>query len=241
MNILILGGTSEAREFAARLTRMGHRVTTSFAGRTSAPIKPAGEMRTGGFGGVAGLATYLTAMHVDRLVDATHPYAGTISRNAVAAAETTGVPLVRLMRPAWEPGPGERWTLVETFAEAALALPREARVLVTTGHGELAHFLEREDCKLLVRLIEPPAEQLPPHARLILSRPPYTLEDELALMRREEITHLVTKNSGGAQTAAKLKAARQAGVAVVMIARPVYGPAVEVATVEEAVEALGVS
>jgi precorrin-6A/cobalt-precorrin-6A reductase len=239
MNILILGGTSEARRLAGRLVEMGHTVTTSFAGRTSAPIQPAGQMRVGGFGGVAGLATYLTAMHVDRLVDATHPYAGVISRNAVAAAESTGVPLVRLMRPAWEPGPGERWTIAETFAEAALALPRDARVLVTTGHGELQHFLEREDCKLLVRLIEPPAEQLPAHARLILSRPPYRLEDELALMRREEITHLVTKNSGGGQTVAKLAAAREAGVSVVMIARPVYGPAVEVASVEEAVGAVG--
>jgi precorrin-6A/cobalt-precorrin-6A reductase len=239
MNILILGGTGEARTLAERLSEAGHRVTTSLAGRTSAPIAPEGSLRVGGFGGVAGLATYLTAMGIERLVDATHPYASTISRNAVAAAESAGVRLVRLMRPAWEPRPGERWTVVETPAEAAAALPRDARVLLTTGHGDLEAFLQRDDCHLLVRLIEPPKADLPPHARLLLSRPPYALADELALMRREAITHLVSKNSGGGQTAAKLEAARQAGVGVVMIARPAYGPAIEVASVDEAVGALG--
>jgi len=238
MNILILGGTGEARELAGRLAGAGHRVITSLAGRTSAPLASAGEMRVGGFGGAAGLATYLTAMRIDRLVDATHPYAATISRNAVAAATTAGVPLVRLIRPAWEPQPGERWTIMESVAEAAAAPPRGARVLVTTGRGELAHLLQREDCQLLVRLIEPPATPLPAHARLILSRPPYRLDDELALMRREAITHLVTKNSGGEQTRAKLDAARQAGVAVLMIARPAYGPALEACGIEDVVAAL---
>jgi len=239
MRILILGGTAEARALAGRLVATGHEVVTSLAGRTADPKLPEGNVRVGRFGGMAGLEAYLRAAHVERMVDATHPYAGTISANAVAAARASGVPLVRLMRPAWEPGPGERWTTVETFAEAAAALPAGARVLVTTGHVALDRFLERDDCRLVVRLIEPPAQRVPEHAKLILSRPPHPLDHELALMRDEKITHLVTKNSGGGQTRAKLEAARQLGIEVVMIARPAYGPALEVAGVDETIAALG--
>lgn len=238
MRILILGGTAEARALAGRLVGMGHEVVTSLAGRTQTPKLPQGNVRVGGFGGIAGLETYLRAAHIERVVDATHPYAGTISANAVAAARGSGIPLVRLMRPAWEPEMGERWTMVESFSEAAAALPAGARVLVTTGHAELGRFLERNDCRLVVRLIERPGEPVPGHAKLILARPPYTLADELALMRGEAITHLVSKNSGGEQTRAKLEAARQLGIEVVMIARPAYGPAWEVANVEDAIAAL---
>lgn len=240
MRILILGGTGEARELADRLVGMGHEVITSLAGRTQDPKLPQGNVRIGGFGGIAGLEAYLRAAHVEAIVDATHPYAGTISAHASAASRSSGVPLVRLLRPAWEPPEGARWTVVATLAEAAASLPRQARVLLTTGHAGLELFLERDDCTVLVRLIEPPLQPLPPHARLLLARPPHVLEDELALMRQEGITHLVSKNSGGEQTAAKLEAARQLGIAVIMIARPAYGPAVEAANVEQALAALGV-
>jgi precorrin-6A/cobalt-precorrin-6A reductase len=238
MRILILGGTAEARALAGRLVEMGHEVVTSLAGRTQAPKLPHGNVRVGGFGGIAGLEAYLRAAHIERIVDATHPYAGTISANATAAAQASGIPLVRLMRAAWEPAPGDDWTIVESFSEAADVLPSGARVLVTTGHTELARLLERDDCRLVVRLIERPSEPLPGHARLLLARPPHRLDGELALMRNEAITHLVTKNSGGEQTRAKLEAARQLGVKVVMIARPAYGPAREVANVEDAIAAL---
>ena len=122
---------------------------------------------------------------------------------------------------------------------AAAALPSGATVLVTTGHEGLAPLLERDDCRFVVRLIEPPEMDLPRHAKLLLGRPPYTLEGETALFRREAITQLVTKNSGGAQTEAKLAAARATGAGVIMVARPVYGPAVEVGSVEEAIAAVG--
>lgn len=240
MRILILGGTGEARELADRLVKMGHEVITSLAGRTQDPKLPQGNVRIGGFGGIAGLEAYLRAAHVEAIVDATHPYAGTISAHASSASRSSGIPLVRLLRPAWEPPEGSRWTIVETLAEAAACLPRRASVLLTTGHAWLDLFLEREDCTFLVRLIEPPQAPLPPHARLLLARPPYTLKGELTLMRQEGITHLVSKNSGGEQTAAKLEAARMMNIDVIMIARPVYGPAVEVANVEEALAALGV-
>jgi precorrin-6A/cobalt-precorrin-6A reductase len=238
MRILILGGTGEARALAERLTMLGHSVITSLAGRTRAPAIPAGEVRVGRFGGIPGLTAYLKARGIDRLVDATHPYAGLISVNAVSAAQATGVPLVRYMRPAWVEPEGARWWYVRSIEDAAGVLPHGATALITTGHEGLALLLERDDCRLVVRLIEPPAEPLPPHARLILARPPFTIEDERALFEREGITHLVTKNSGGAQTAAKLEAARVTGAEVIMVARPVYGPAVEVGTVEDAVRAV---
>ena len=217
---------------------LGHEVTTSLAGRTSAPQLPAGTIRVGKFGGVPGLVGYLQARHFDRLVDATHPYARTMSVNAVSAAQQSGVPLVRFMRPAWPEPDGANWQHVANSAFAAAALPTGATALVTTGHDRLAEILERDDCDLVVRLIEPPDTPLPRHAKLILGHPPYSFAEELALMRREEVTHLLTKNSGGRQTEAKLTAARQLKIEIIMIDRPAYGPAVEAASVEETIGAL---
>tara|TARA_R110002020_G_scaffold10965_6_gene41696 strand:+ start:1500 stop:2228 length:729 start_codon:yes stop_codon:yes gene_type:complete len=238
MKILILGGTEEARDLASRLVALGHDVTSSLAGRTQAPILPAGAVRVGGFGGASGLSAVLRSAGIARLVDATHPYAGTMSRHAVAAAQESGVPLVRLMRPAWEQPEGADWSIVQTAAEAAATLPEGADVLLTTGHTGLEQFFERGDCRFLVRLIEAPALPVPAHARLLQRRPPYGLDDEMTLLERERITHLVTKNSGGGQTVAKLEAARRLGVKVIMIARPAYGPAIEVSSVDGAIEAL---
>jgi precorrin-6A/cobalt-precorrin-6A reductase len=238
MNILILGGTAEARDLANRLVALGHAVTSSLAGRTQAPILPAGAVRVGGFGGASGLGAYLRSTGIARLVDATHPYAGTISRNAVVAAQESGVPLVRLMRPAWEQPDGADWTIVESAAEAATMLPEGADVLLTTGHTGLDAFFERSDCRFVVRLIEAPALPVPAQARLLQRRPPYGLAEEMDLLEREKITHLVSKNSGGAQTVAKLEAARRLGVKVIMIARPAYGPAIEVSSAEDAITAL---
>ncbi len=238
MRILILGGTAEARQLAERLVALGHEVISSLAGRTQDPILPKGDIRMGRFGGIPGLCAYLRAARIDRLVDATHPYAGQISLHAVQASISTGVPLVRLMRPPWSPEEGQDWTVLDTAQAAADALPSDSRVLLTTGHSGLATFLSRYDCQFFVRLIEPPEFELPRHAELMQMRPPYTLENELALMRRHEITHLVSKNSGGGQTAAKLEAARQLGIKVFMLARPLYGPAVEVDSVEAAVASI---
>lgn len=238
MHILVLGGTAEARELANRLVASGHEVITSLAGRTSDPVLPAGELRVGKFGGIPGLVAYLKAAEIDRLVDATHPYAGLISVNAVAAARASGVPMVRLVRAPWVPAAEDHWTVVPDFENAAATFAPNARVLVSSGHAGLDALLRRDDCWFLVRLIEPPDADLPAHARLLLSRPPYTLSGETELMQEERITHLVTKNSGGEQTRAKLDAARALGIVVTMIARPVYGPAMEAGTVEEAIAAL---
>lgn len=240
MKILILGGTAEARQLASRLVGLGHEVTNSLAGRTQDPILPEGNVRSGGFGGVSGLIAFLRAEGIERLVDATHPYARTISMHAVAASEASGVKLVRFMRPAWAPQAGESWIIVNSAREAVAALPAGAKVLLTTGHADLETYLERQDCFFLVRVIEAPGFPLPGHAALIRSRPPYGLEDERKLMNHHGVTHLVTKNSGGSQTRAKLDAARQAGINVVMIARPIYGPALEVDSVAAALAALDI-
>ncbi|MGV8853804.1 MAG: cobalt-precorrin-6A reductase [Devosia sp.] len=241
MKILILGGTAEARELAQQLAALGHAVTSSLAGRTREPILPVGELRVGGFGGASGLAAYLRSAGIERLVDATHPYAGIISRHAVAASQESGVPLVRYMRPAWEQPQGADWTSAADAAEAAAILPSDSRVLLTTGHTGLADFLQRSDCHFVVRLIEVPAMVIPPYARLLQQRPPYGLHDEMALLEREHITHLVTKSAGGAQTAAKLAAAQRLGVKVIMIIRPAYGQAVEASSVDGAIAALGLT
>lgn len=238
MKILILGGTHEARLLAARLVEAGHDVISSLAGRTSDPILPAGDLRVGKFGGIPGLVAYLKAARIDRLVDATHPYAGLISINAVAASQQSGVPLIRLMRAPWPRPDGAAWVDVQDMAEAAAALPSGATVLLTTGHAGLGIIGRRPDCHFLVRLIEPPDMPLPAHAELLIDRPPYDLEGETMLMRRHGVTHLVSKNSGGSQTVAKLAAAQALGVCVIMIARPVYGPAREVTSVDQAYAAL---
>jgi precorrin-6A/cobalt-precorrin-6A reductase len=236
MKILILGGTADARELADRLTALGHEVTTSLAGRTRKPAIPAGHLRVGKFGGVPGLVGYLEAMGIERLIDATHPYAGLISVNAVRAAEASGVRLVRYMRPPWVEPAGARWLNVPTIGAAAKALPLGANVFVTTGHEELDRFVLRSDCQVIARLIEAPAIELG-HVQWLQDTPPYGIEAERALFEMYGFTHLVTKNSGGGATRAKLEVAAERGVQVVMVARPVYGPAVEVGTVEEAVRA----
>lgn len=240
MKILILGGTAEARQLASRLMALGHEVTSSLAGRTQDPILPEGNVRSGGFGGVSGLIAFLRAEGIERLVDATHPYARTISMNALAASEASGVKLVRFMRPAWTPAAGESWIVANSAREAVAALPAGAKVLLTTGHADLETYLERSDCFFLVRVIEAPGFPLPGHATLIRSRPPYALDEEHDLMVRHGVTHLVTKNSGGSQTRAKLNAARQAGIRIVMIARPIYGPALEVDSIAAALAALDI-
>lgn len=237
MKILILGGTADARELAERLTALGHEVTTSLAGRTRTPAIPAGQLRVGKFGGIPGLVGYLKAAGIERLVDATHPYAGLISVNAVGASQGSGVPLVRCMRPPWEEPAGADWMHVPSVRAAAEALPANAHGFITTGHEGLEHFVARNDCRLVARLIEPPAIDIG-HIWWLQDMPPYALDEERALFAKHGFTHLVTKNSGGDATRAKLDVARERHVTVIMVARPVYGPAPEVASVEEAVAAV---
>ena len=235
MRILILGGTGEARELAAALVARGADVTSSLAGRVRDPRLPEGSVRVGGFGGADGLAAYLRATAITRVIDATPPFAAGITANAVRAAFAAGVPLLVLRRPAWEADPS--WAAVPDIHAAALAVsrwPGEA-VFLTTGRRDLAAFAADDRHQFLVRTVDPPDGPVPPRMTLILDRGPYSVPSESALIRDHRIGLLVTKNSGGPMTAAKLAAARDLGVRVLMVARPPLPPgAVAVDTVPEA-------
>ncbi len=238
MKILILGGTEDARQLAAQLVKLGHDVTTSLAGRTSEPLLPEGAVRIGGFGGGDGMGNYILSEGFERLVDATHPYAVEIKHNAVRAAEFAGVPLVRLLRPGWREPQYAFWKRVESVEAAAEALPRGARALLTVGFSRLEPFLARTDCSFVIRTIEPPERELPVNVTSILARPPYFFNGELALLQEQGVTHLICKNSGGAQTEAKLQAALRLRLPVFMIERPELPPAYEVPTVGRTIAAL---
>ncbi|MCK7623810.1 cobalt-precorrin-6A reductase [Streptomyces sp. RS10V-4] len=230
-HVLILGGTTEARRLAAALAaEPGLRVTSSLAGRVAAPRLPAGEVRIGGFGGPEGLASWLRAHAVDALIDATHPFAGTISFSAARAAATAHVPLLALRRPGWVAGPGDVWHPVPSLADAAAALPGLGRrVFLTTGRMGLAHFAHHTDLWFLVRSVDAPEPPHPPRMATVLDRGPFTLDGERELLRAHRIDVLVTKDSGAAATAPKLTAAREAGVPVVVVQRPPVPEGVPVA------------
>ena len=224
MRILILGGTGEARELAAALVAAGADVISSLAGRVSRPRLPDGPVRVGGFGGAGGLAAFLRDEGITRLVDATHPFAGVITANAARAAAEAGVPRLVLHRPGWAADPS--WEVVADISEAAAAVARwpGAGVFLTTGRRDLAAFAPDSAHEFLVRTVDPPDGPVPPRMTLILGRGPYTVDGESALMRAHRTGLLVSKNSGGPMTAAKLTAARDLGVQVVMVARPPLPP-----------------
>lgn len=235
--ILILGGTGEARQLAGRLVVLGHDVTSSLAGRTAAPLLPAGKVRIGGFGGAEGLTAFLREGDFTLLIDATHPFAAQISANAVAAAATAGVPLIRLERPAWKAPAGAAWIEVDTIVEGAGALPDGARVLLTIGRQEIGAFAGRSDCHFIARVIDVP-DDVPLGWEIIAARGPFSGAGERALMLERGITHLVSKNSGGDQAAAKLEAAAALGVKVVMVRRPVLPEAETISSVADLLEKL---
>ncbi|WP_460605122.1 cobalt-precorrin-6A reductase [Jatrophihabitans fulvus] len=241
MRILVLGGTGEARALAARLVADGVPVTSSLAGRVTNPALPVGEVRIGGFGGADGLATYLRENSPDAVVDATHPFAATITANAARACAATGTPLVVLRRPGWTERPGDDWRRVPTVVDAA-AVARDSgpgTVFLTTGRRDLAAFAADADHDYVVRTVDPPDVAMPPRTTLLLDRGPYDLDGERALMRAHGVRLLVTKDSGGALTVAKLDAARELGVPVVVVDRPPPPDGVEVvASVDAALSAL---
>ncbi|AZO13963.1 cobalt-precorrin-6A reductase [Mesorhizobium sp. M2A.F.Ca.ET.043.05.1.1] len=221
--ILILGGTTEARQLAGKLARrQDFSITLSLAGRTESPVAQGVPVRVGGFGGADGLAAYLRQEKVDLLIDATHPYAAQISANAAEAAKQSGVPILALRRPGWEPVAGDRWTLVDNVAEAASALgaaPR--RVFLAIGRQEAGAFEAAPQHCYLIRSVDPIEPQLAvPDALYLLARGPFPEADERALLEKHGIDAVVSKNSGGEATYGKIAAARALGIEVVMVRRP---------------------
>ncbi|MBV5310306.1 cobalt-precorrin-6A reductase [Chromatium okenii] len=237
--LLILGGTTEAYALAEALAlRDDLRVITSLAGRTAQPRIPAGEWRSGGFGGVAGLTTYLREQRIDAVIDATHPFAAAMTWNALESCAAAEVPLLRLERPAWIAAPEDRWELVTDWAEARAALITNGaqRVLLAVGRQELAPFTELPDIWLLIRVVTAPDPLLHfPASQILLARGPFDLAGERELFTAHNIDTIVCKNSGGDATAAKLIVARERNLHVIMRQRPPR-PAQELAiTVAESI------
>jgi len=236
--ILILGGTTEARNLAGCLaTRANLDITLSLAGRTLSPAAQPVPVRSGGFGGAAGLGDYLAKERIDALIDATHPFASIISANAAEAARQTEVPFVALRRPPWHAVAGDRWTAVSDVREAVSILGQTPRrVFVALGRNEIAPFLDAPQHHYLIRSVDPVDPPLAlPQVTYVTGRGPFRESDDRALMTAHRIDVVIAKNSGGAATYGKIAAARMLGIGVIMLRRPLVpdGPAVE--TVEDAI------
>ena len=235
--LLLLGGTREAVELARALAgEPGVETTYSLAGRARRPAPVPAAVRTGGFGGQDGLAAYLRDTNIDLVVDATHPYAETMSRHAAVACERESVPRLVLHRPPWTPEPGDRWVEVSDTRSAARALAGLGRrALLTVGSRGLEPFAAVPGISFIVRAVEPPAAALDAaRFEVVLARGPFDLESERGLLESQAVDVIVSKNSGGAAARAKLEAARMLGLPVVMISRPPPPPGARVATVAAA-------
>jgi precorrin-6A/cobalt-precorrin-6A reductase len=237
--VLVLGGSTEASALVARLGgRAELSVITSFAGRLATPSVPAGGLRIGGFGGVEGLKLFLRDEHIAAVVDATHPFTSQMPFNAERACADQGVPRLRLRRPAWAAGAGDRWEEVADLEAASRKICElgARRVFLTTGRQELRPFARLTDIWFLLRSIQAPDPMPLAHAEVVLDRGPFEESSELALMTNHRVEALVTKNSGGSAAAAKLRAARRLGLVVIMVARPPNPAGLCVSTVDEATQ-----
>ena len=244
LRVLVLGGTLDASRLAQALAQAGVDGIFSYAGRTHAPIAQPMPTRVGGFGGVAGLQAFVQAERITHVVDATHPFAAQMSSNAVQACASAGVPLLALERPAWQAQSGDVWQQVPDIDAAVHALPGEpARVFLAIGRQHVAPFLACAQHWYLLRLVDPvlnsvldlPAER----GHVVLDRGPFTLEGDRALLQLHGITHVVSKNSGGAGAQAKLTAARERSLPVLLIDRPFIPARPTVSTVEGVFACLG--
>ncbi|MGB5865428.1 MAG: cobalt-precorrin-6A reductase [Sulfitobacter sp.] len=240
MRILLLGGTTEAGLLAAQLARAGVDAVFSYAGRTSTPVSQPLPTRIGGFGGAAGLRAYLEAEAISHVVDATHPFAAQMSRNAHIVCTQKNTPLIRLERAAWVPQNGDRWHSVPDLESAPDALPETpARVFLAIGKQQIGLFASKPQHRYLLRLVDAPDTLLPlPLADVIIARGPFTAQGDIDLMRAHNTTHVVAKNAGGTGAQAKLQAARALDLPVIMAARPVV-PGDAVASVAAVMDWLG--
>lgn len=232
-----MGGTSEASRTARLLADAGLDAVFSYAGRTSAPVDQPLPVRIGGFGGAQGLTAWLRDQRISHVIDATHPFAAQISRNAIAAAAAARLPILSLQRPPWQPVAGDQWSNVPDIAAAAAALPEQpASVFLAIGKQNLTAFCNLPH-RWLLRLVDPPQGALPlPRATAVIARGPFTPQSDEALMRAHVITHVVAKNAGGEGARAKLTAANRLGLPVILIDRPALPPRKTVTTPEQVLD-----
>lgn len=221
MRILLLGGTTDASALATLVADQGFDAIYSLAGRTEKPLAQALPMRLGGFGGVEGLVQYLRAENVSHVVDATHPFAAQMSKNAIAACAETGVKLLALERPGWTETTADHWIRVADLAAAVAALPTSpARVFLAIGRQHVAAFSARPEHHYLLRLVDPsPVTLTAPH-QVVIDRGPFSTKGDITLLQAHKITHIVAKNAGGSGAVAKIEAARALGLPVILIDRP---------------------
>jgi precorrin-6A/cobalt-precorrin-6A reductase len=237
--ILILGGTTEARELASRLADdVRYDTAISLAGRTADPKPQPVKARIGGFGGADGLAHFLRDENIALLIDATHPFAARISHNATEAAQRTSTKVIALRRPQWQLEPGDRWTPVESVAEAVHALgPIPRRVFLAIGRQEAFHFETAPEHSYVIRSVDPVTPPLRlPDQEAILATGPFAEADEAALLENRKIDVIVAKNSGGSATYGKIAAARRLGIEVVMVERRKPADVPAVGTCDEALD-----
>ncbi|MEV8465345.1 cobalt-precorrin-6A reductase [Fluviibacterium sp. DFM31] len=222
LRLLLLAGSAEARQVAKALGRMPEvAATASLAGTTARPADLGLPTRVGGFGGDVGFADYLARHRVQAVLDATHPFAQRIASRTARLCRQHDIAHARLLRPAWQAGPGDRWTEVATEAEVAAQVPEGARVFMATGPEHLDAYTGMDRHHVICRRIDPAPAPFPwPRGDFVVGRPPFTRDSEIALFRRFRVDLLVTKNAGGAAGRAKLEAARALGLPVVMVARP---------------------
>ncbi len=234
--VLVLGGTTEATALAQALSDGGYDATFSYAGRVAQPKAQPLPTRIGGFGGVDGLVNYLHEHHITHVIDATHPFAAQMSRNAVAACRKADVRLIALTRPEWLALKGDRWTHVPDMAGAVGALDRgSCRVMLAIGKQQLAEFAVHRQHHYLLRLVDEPTVALRFDSyEVVVAQGPFNLTDDLALMRAHKIDLLVSKNAGGTAARAKIDAAREMGIEVVMIDRPKVPKRIVVGSVDDA-------
>lgn len=240
MRALILGGIADASLLAAEIARAGIDAVYSYGGRTRAPADQPLPTRIGGFGGARGLADTIRREGITHVIDATHPFAAEMSRNAVEACTETGTPLIALERAPWVKTPGDNWIEVSDVCAAAAALPdAPARVFLAIGRQHIAPFATRPQHAYTLRFVDPPEATLPFAADVIVSRGPFTLDGELEMLRARGIAWIVARNSGGDGARAKIDAARMLGLPVIMISRPKLPERLRVESVAEVMQWLG--
>ncbi|MCP3443008.1 cobalt-precorrin-6A reductase [Bradyrhizobium sp. CCGUVB14] len=240
MRALILGGIADASLLAAEIARAGIDAVYSYGGRTRVPADQPLPTRIGGFGGVSGLADYIRRETITHVIDATHPFAAEMSRNAVEACANTGTPLIALERAPWTRRPGDNWIEVGDVAAAAAALPEApAHVFLAIGRQHIAPFAAKPRHAYTLRFVDPPEAPLPFTADVLVSRGPFTLDGELDMMRKRGIDWVVARNSGGDGAHAKIDAARRLGLPVIMISRPTLPKRLRVESVAEVMQWLG--
>ena len=237
MRILLLAGTGEAAELARQLSDAGHEVTSSLAGATRSPKALAGQVRSGGFGGDAGFEAWLEAHKPELVIDATHPFAARVSRRSARICKALGVRYLQLLRPPWPVPPERQQHEVTSVEEARALVPPGSVVFLATGRQTLDSFGGFSDCHLICRQIDPPEGPFPfPNGEFRIGRPPFSVEDEVALFKDLKVDWLIVKNAGGAASYSKIEAAGQLGIPVIFLARPVQPEAEQVAHIQDVMD-----